>query len=88
MLRTALGLAVCLVLCGCASLGDQVVRAGLPAGPPAWQDGYVPGCKSGATAAGSIGFQFTKDFDRYQSDALYKQGWDDGFRICSVRAKQ
>ena len=86
MLRTAICLTACLVLSGCASLGESIITATMPAGPPAWQAGYMPGCKSGWHAAGDIGFQFTKDFDRYQSDALYKQGWDDGFRICSVQA--
>ena len=81
MLRLILGLAACLALGGCVT--ESVMKSTMPPGPPAWQDGYLPGCESGASAAGDLGFKFSKDFQRYLSDPMYKQGWDDGFKVCN-----
>jgi hypothetical protein len=81
MLRLMFCLAACLALGGCVT--ESVMKSTMPAGPVAWQDGYLPGCESGANAAGDLGFKFSKDFQRYLSDAMYKEGWDDGFKVCN-----
>jgi hypothetical protein len=83
MFRRLLCLAACVALTGCVTEAEMARTA--PAGPPAYKDGYVPGCESAAHAAGDIAFKFSKDFDRYLSDAMYKQGWDDGFRVCTAQ---
>ena len=50
--------------------------------PQEYKEGYAAGCNSGYVASGHPYYKFTKDIARYESDNLYKQGWEDGFRVC------
>lgn len=64
-----------LVLVGCAEPRP-------PEGPPSFQQGYKAGCDSGYVAGGHPYYRFNKDAGRYDADSLYRQGWEDGFRVC------
>ena len=64
------------LVCSCADM-QQV-----PEGPPSYRDGFRDGSNSGYVSAGHPYYKWTKDFNRYDSDSLYKQGWNDGFRKC------
>jgi hypothetical protein len=46
--------------------------------PPAARDGYIDGCES-ARKSPYAG----KDAKRFDGDAQYRTGWNDGFSICS-----
>jgi len=67
---------------GCATSMKQVERQVGAHQPLAYKQGYKDGCDSGYVAAGHPYYKFAKDVTRYGKDELYKQGWDDGFRVC------
>lgn len=69
-----------LLISGCESLREEMLARNYP---PAFVDGFEAGCNSGRAAAGPLG-QFDKAVTRYQNEALYTQGWDDGFRQCEA----
>lgn len=48
--------------------------------PPAVQEGYIDGCETAKKSQWGV-----KDMKRYQSDAQYRMGWDDGFFICGSK---
>lgn len=74
-------LTVCVFLiCGCATKQSQV-----PHGPPTYQEGFMAGCDSGYSAASHPYYKWHKDVERFNSDKLYMQGWNDGFATCKGR---
>jgi hypothetical protein len=50
--------------------------------PPAYIDGYLPGCDSGTIVAGNPWYAFKKDKYLYKSEPMYSKGWNDGFQMC------
>ena len=50
--------------------------------PVEYRVGFQSGCDSGSVSAGNRAYTFKKDVVRYDVDALYKQGWDDGYNRC------
>lgn len=46
--------------------------------PPAVREGYIDGCESAKETRFA-----RKDARRFDSDAQYAMGWNDGFGICS-----
>ncbi len=72
---------------GCAGQDIQWQRAAMQhqGQPPAYVDGYGDGYSSGTRAAGNPYFQPYKNVNRYISDPLYKQGWDDGYDCGKTR---
>ena len=73
-------LVLTLALAGCATDAENV-----PPGPPEYRTGFAGGCNSGYVAGGHPYYQFPKDISLYLANALYKQGWDDGFVTCKGR---
>jgi len=71
-------LAAALLLGGCISTHDQLIKAGYD---PAYADGFSDGESSGYCAANDPYSRFKKNTYRYDDDKQYKQGWDDGFRV-------
>ncbi len=43
----------------------------IPAGPPAWREGYAAGCDSGASVAASRSRRYVRDAARVEADAAY-----------------
>lgn len=60
----------------------ETSMATVPSGPEPFRVGYAEGCDSGKSAAGHVYARFRKDVARFGSDALYAQGWDNGFSVC------
>jgi len=50
--------------------------------PAAYKVGFMEGCDSGSLSAGNTSYLFKKDADRFETDDVYKQGWNDGFNRC------
>jgi len=69
-----------LLIAGCPPIINRVqwIAAGYD---PAYVDGYVDGQYSGYVAAGHPYSHFQKDTLRYENDAQYRQGWNDGFAV-------
>lgn len=83
-MRTCIVLFLYLNLFACATqqldwYAEQLAHQGRPA---EYIDGYVEGCDSGYHAADVPYHRFTKDLERFQSDQLYRDGWNDGFNNC------
>lgn len=59
-------------------------RATIPAGPPAYQDGYRDGCNSGYADAFRPHHEqaYRVDRARFDSDADYKRGWQEAYAKC------
>lgn len=76
--QAALLIVVALATASCATTATEIP----PGQPPEYNAGYQAGCDSGYVAAGHPYYQFSKDATRYATDALYKQGWDDGMTVC------
>lgn len=76
------------VLFGCASAPDvSPPSAGhTDDKPKSYTLGYGDGCSSGTHAAGLINVPFKKDADLYTADSAYRQGYEEGFTRCKVRA--
>ncbi len=55
--------------------------------PPLFVEGYQDGCQSGLSAGGNNAFQYVKNLQK-TSNTQYKQGWEDGFRVCQSRQIQ
>jgi len=79
--RIAMG-AFILALAGCAA------QPKAPPGPANYQQGYEDGCASGYKNAGHPYAVPARDWNAYQIDALYKQGWDEGQNVCFERYQQ
>jgi hypothetical protein len=71
-----------LTIIGCTTSASRIDREVGAHQPAEYKDGYGDGCDSGYVAAGHPYYKFRKDVKRYASDALYKQGWDDGMTVC------
>lgn len=76
--------ALALSLVACAPIAP---RQATPPQPPQYREGFDQGCQSGRSAAGRVGSRFTKDPIRFQSDAMYADGWRDGFNNCKGNAE-
>lgn len=50
--------------------------------PPAYVEGYVDGCSCGRLQAGDRRFKYCRDSLRFDKDALYAKGWQDGEINC------
>ena len=50
--------------------------------PPAYKVGFMEGCDSGYVSGGNTSYIFKKDTNRFDTDDVYKQGWNDGFNRC------
>ena len=51
--------------------------------PAAYKVGFMQGCDSGRLSAGDNSFLFKKDVDRFNTDDVYQQGWNDGYNRCA-----
>ena len=51
-----------------------------------YMEGHEDGCESGRSDAGDDPYEytFTKDVRRYETDEVYRQGWDRGFEECRM----
>lgn len=74
-----------LIVVGLALAACGTPRVSAPGQPHAYTQGMEDGCASGYVAAGHPYYRFTKNVDRYGSDSLYRQGWDDGLVQCKGR---
>lgn len=54
--------------------------------PPTYVAGYVDGCSSGRRLAGDKGFTYRKNNTRFEKDALYARGWQEGQINCRNEA--
>ena len=72
-------------LSGCASTSENMMQQGYG---PNYSHGYEDGCKSGRQAGGSMFDQFTKNVKLYDSNNKYREGWNDGFRVCKEQEKE
>lgn len=72
-----LGALSAVLLTACAPMAHEI-----PQGPQAYREGFGDGCSSGYVAAGQPYMQYKKDVYRSSSDALYKEGWTDGYNTC------
>ncbi len=50
--------------------------------PPAARDGYIDGCETARDSEWG-----RKDARRFKDDPVYRMGWNDGYSICSRRAR-
>ena len=85
--KSALAISALALLWGCATTQQPSGTApskpppanvNLSGYPPAFQAGYADGCESVRAAR-------TRDEARFKTDALYAQGWRDGYDICKSR---
>lgn len=78
-------------LAGCASLTpeEQLTREMVGVGGKSvmFTNGYGDGCQSGMSAAGNHAFNYVKDLQT-ANNPEYKQGWEDGFRMCQSRQSE
>jgi hypothetical protein len=79
------------ILTGCAGLTpeEQLTRemVGVGGKSPMFTNGYGDGCQSGMSAAGNNAFNYVKDIQA-ANNTEYKQGWEDGFRMCQSRQSE
>ena len=54
--------------------------------PPAYVAGYVDGCSAGRRLGGDNRFVYRKNNARFDKDALYAQGWQEGQINCRNEA--
>jgi hypothetical protein len=54
--------------------------------PPAYVAGYVDGCSAGRRLAGDKRFVYRKNGTRFEKDALYARGWQEGQINCRNEA--
>lgn len=82
------GLGICIFLSGCAGLSPSrylsnkqtfMVNQG---NPPSYVDGYVDGCSSGRRLGGDKRFVYRKNSSRFDKEALYATGWQQGQINC------
>ncbi len=85
--KTRLALLAFIFVAGCAttpqfatSQAPSTLKANvnLSGYPPAFQAGYADGC-------GSAGAARKRDETRFTTEALYAQGWRDGYDMCKSR---
>ena len=85
LLIASAALAALFALSGCASTSETMMQQGHG---PDYSHGYEDGCKSGRKAGGSMFDQFTKNVRQYDSNGKYREGWNDGFRVCKGEEKE
>lgn len=77
-----------ILMAGCASITpeEQLSRemVGVAGKSAMFTNGYGDGCQSGMSSAGNNTFNYVKDLNAFHNGE-YKQGWEDGFRICQSR---
>lgn len=56
--------------------------------PPAYVAGYADGCSAGRRLAGDTNFVFRKNNTRFDRDALYARGWQEGQINCRNEAQE
>ena len=78
LIAIAIGFVVTLPMSGCTSTRDGFIEAGYA---PAYADGDDDGHLTGYYAARGNSTQATKDDQRYDADAEYQRGWDDGYAV-------
>lgn len=71
-----------IIFAGCATDPGMVDRTVGASQPIEYKQGFRAGCDSGYVAAGHPYYSFSKDPARYESEGLYRQGWNDGFATC------
>lgn len=76
-----------IVLVGCAAGTSEVQRMQAEGYDPMYITAYDDGCHSGRASAGAMLEHITKQIDQYDSASKYRQGWDDGFRVCEGRER-
>lgn len=82
MNRVILIFTICSFLTACAtSLSNVNKRVGANQ-PLPYKEGFAAGCDSGYVAAGHPYYKFNKNVNRFSEDAMYKQGWEDGYGVC------
>ncbi len=54
--------------------------------PPAYVSGYVDGCSAGRRLGGDKHFAYRKNNTRFEKDALYARGWQEGQINCRNEA--
>lgn len=54
--------------------------------PPAYVTGYIEGCSAGRRLAGDKRFVYKKNQTRFEKDALYTRGWQEGQINCRNEA--
>jgi hypothetical protein len=80
-------LALALLVAGCATTQQLPSTSSKPPAPnvnlagypPAFRSGYADGCGSVHSSARM------RDEPRFKTDAMYAQGWRDGYDICKSR---
>jgi hypothetical protein len=50
--------------------------------PPEYIEAHRDGCSSGYKEAGHPNAMFKRDLQSYYADAIYAEGWDEGFEYC------
>jgi hypothetical protein len=50
--------------------------------PPSYVAGYIDGCSAGRRLAGDKTFTYRKNNSRFETDALYARGWQEGQINC------
>jgi len=50
--------------------------------PPSYAEGYIDGCSAGRRLAGDKHFIYRKNATRFDKEALYAKGWQDGQINC------
>jgi hypothetical protein len=50
--------------------------------PPSYVEGYIDGCSAGRRLGGDKRFVYRKDSVRFDKDALYSRGWQEGQINC------
>jgi hypothetical protein len=78
-------IAIGLSFTGCASTAENMRAQGYG---PDYSQGYGDGCDSGKKAGGSMLDQFKKNVDKYDSNYKYREGWEDGYRLCKSQEKE
>lgn len=86
--RHFLSLTLLLLLVGCTGLNPDRYLANkqtymLSQGnPPSYVAGYIDGCSAGRRLAGDKAFAYRKNNARFDTDALYARGWQEGQINC------
>jgi hypothetical protein len=80
------------LLTGCAGLNSERYLSNKQAfmlsegNPPAYVAGYVDGCSTGRRLGGDKHFKYHKNAVRFEKDALYARGWQEGQINCRNEA--
>ena len=80
-----MAIVVTIAFTGCASTSETMMQQGYG---PNYSHGYEDGCSSGRKAGGSMLDQFTKNVQQYDSNYKYREGWDDGYKVCHSEERQ